>query len=175
MADLIQFTHTERALHEYGEAVAAYYRESLRKNKRIATGELLGSVVVRIIPEAGGAISVALDLASYWKYVEWDTRPHWPPRGALLQWIEAKPIIPQPDARGRIPTPQQLDFLIRRKIAGLSPDGHGGFKPGGTKGTHDLAESVEAINAEWLPRIEDALTRDLDEFTQGQIWLLVSR
>lgn len=175
MADLIQFTHTEAALREYGDAVAAAYKEKLRQNKRRATGELLGSVAVRIIDELGGGISVALDLANYWKYVEWDTRPHWPPSGVLLDWITAKPIIPTPDDRGRIPTPEQLDFLIRRKIAGKSPDGSGGFKPGGTKGTHDLAESVEAINAEWLPRIEEALTKDLDEFTRAQIWLLVSR
>lgn len=164
MADLIQFTHTEAVLREYGEAVAAGYKNRLRENKHVATGELLGSVAVRIIDELGGGISVALDLAGYWKYVEWDTRPHWPPPGALLQWINAKPIVPQPDERGRIPTPEQLDFLIRRKIS-----------IEGTTGTHDLADSVDAVNAEWLARIEEALTQDLDEFTQAQIWLLVSR
>lgn len=176
MAELISFTHTEAALREYGEAVAKAYKESLTRNNRKATGDLLDSVKVDIINEANGnGITVALDLASYWKFVEWDTRPHWPPRGSLLKWISAKPIIPSPDSRGRIPTPAQLDFLIRRKIAGFAPDGHGGFKPGGTKGTHDLGDSVDAINASWLPRIEEAVARDINEAVEAQIWVLFGR
>lgn len=168
MEAIIDWTHTRQALRDYGDAVAQLYKENLVKNRRPATGELIDSVAVQVLDEGGGGISVALDLASYWKYVEWDTRPHWPPRGVLLDWIEAKPVLPQPDARGRIPSPEQLDFLIRRKIAGHSPSG----KPGGTRGTHDLEQALDALNGTWLPRIEEAVGQDIDEFTTAQIWLL---
>lgn len=164
MAEIIDFTHTEQALREYGEAVARTYREHLQEHNRIATRRLIDSVTVQIIRDGGASITVALDLASYWKFVEWDTRPHWPPKGALLDWIRAKPIIPRPDSRGHLPTPEQLDFLIRRKIANE-----------GTKGTHDLGDSVDAVNKEWLPRIEDAIARDIDQALEAQLWLLFSR
>lgn len=164
MAEIIEFTHTEQALREYGEAVAQAYRQSLEQHGHRATRELIDSVGVEIIREQGGGISVALDLASYWKFVEWDTRPHWPPKGSLLQWIQAKPIIPQPDSRGRIPTPEQLDYLIRRKIARK-----------GTTGTHDLSDTVDRVNAEWLPRIEEALAQDIDAAWEAQLWVLFGR
>lgn len=164
MADIIEFTHTEAALHAYGEAVAAAYRQSLEKNGRRATRELINSVHIEVLRDGAASISVALDLASYWKYVEWDTRPHWPPKGCLLQWIQAKPIIPSPDSRGRIPTPEQLDYLIRRKISRK-----------GTTGTHDLGDSIERLNRDWLPKIEEAVARDIDAAMEAQIWLLFAR
>ena len=168
MEGLIDWTHTRRALGEYGDAVAQAYKGNLVSNGRPATGALISSVAVEVLDETGGGISVALDLASYWKYVEWDTRPHWPPPGVLLDWIAAKPILPSPDSRGRIPTPEHLDFLIRRKIAGRSPSG----KPGGTRGSHDLEEAIDALNGVWLPRLEDAIAQDIDDFTTAQLWVL---
>lgn len=162
MEQLISFEHTERALHEYGERVAAAYREKMRGHQHFTLSpETLINRVKVIVEKDGTSISVALLLADYWKYVEWGTRPHWPPKGALLPWIEAKPILPHPDDKGRIPTPQQLDYLLRRKIS-----------QEGTEGTHDLAESVEEINARYLDYIADAVAQDIDAFTTAQVQLL---
>lgn len=174
MEQLFTFEHTERALREYGERVAAAYREKMRGNRHttLSPDTLINGVAV-IVEKDGASISVALKLAEYWKYVEFGTRPHWPPKGALLKWIEAKPILPSPDEHGRIPTPQQLDYLIRRAIAGQSPNQAQLRNPeGGTRGTHDLAEAVDEINAEYLGYIADAVAQDIDEFTTAQLHLL---
>lgn len=175
MDELFTFEHTERALQEYGERVAAAYREKMRGSGHFTLSpETLINRVDVIVEKGGTSISVGLRLADYWKYIEYGTRPHWPPKGALLPWIEAKPLLPQPDENGRIPTPEQLDFLIRRAIAGQSPNQSQLRNPeGGTRGTHDLEQSIAEINAQYVEYISDAVAQDIDEFTTAQIMLLM--
>lgn len=157
------FPQTERVLREYAERVVAAYRENMRGNRHttLSPSTLIDNVSTEVVNDTQGVVSVNLRLADYWKYVEYDTRPHWAPRGALLEWIKAKPIPMQQDGKGRIPKPEQVDFLIRRKIARE-----------GTKGTHDLERAVDAINARYLPMIRDAISADIGEMAQAQIWLL---
>lgn len=177
MEQLFSFPNTERALREYGERVAAAYREKMRGHEHytLSPDTLINRVDV-IVQKGNASISVALKLADYWKYVEFGTRPHWPPKGAFIKWIEAKPILPHPDDNGRIPTPEQLDYLIRRAIAGQSPNQSSLRNPeGGTKGTHDLAEAVEEMNAQYLDYIAEALSLDLDAYTSAQITLLFGK
>ena len=165
MEQLFSFPNTERALREYGERVAAAYREKMRGHEHYTLSpETLINRVEVIVQKGSASISVALKLADYWKYVEFGTRPHWPPKGAFIKWIEAKPILPHPDDNGRIPTPEQLDYLFRRKVA-----------EEGTKGTHDLAEAVEDMNAQYLDYIAEALSLDLDAYTSAQITLLFGK
>ena len=38
-----------------------------------------------------------------------------------------------------------------------------------------IADSVDAINASWLPRIEEAVARDINEAVEAQIWVLFGR
>ena len=161
--NFVTFPNTERVLREYGERVRAAYRENLRSHGHftMSGATLLDNIQVEVVNNAAGSLSVSLRLADYWKYLEDDTRPHWAPPGVLLDWIRVKPILPRPDGNGRIPKPEQLDYLIRRKIA-----------EEGTKGTHDLATAVDAMNAHYLHAIEDALVADIDGFTTAQIWLL---
>ena len=97
-----------------------------------------------------GAYLVTITLADYWKYVEDDTKPHWPPVSAILEWIRVKPVIPRPDSRDRIPKPEQLAYLIGRKIA-----------KEGTEGSHDLALSATECNRKYEPLIAEALAQDL--------------
>lgn len=146
---IVDWTHTAAALKAYGEAVAAAYKDELLGDDRIATGELIRSVQARI-EQDGNTWEVSLDVAAYWKYVEYDTRPHWPPPDAIREWIVAKPVIPRPLKSGKLPTVQQLAFLIGRKIARV-----------GTTGSHTLRHTVEELNAEWEARIGAALAEDV--------------
>lgn len=151
-------------LTEYGNALRNAYQDNLIRSDHIATGGLLNSIEVRVEGPDNNLWSVVFNLAEWWKYVENGTRPHWPPPSALLQWIRAKPVIPRPDAKtGRLPSPESLAFLIGRRIAGKSPDGHGGFKPGGTKGTHDLERAEQDLLGSFMPRIAEALQLDLTD------------
>lgn len=163
MADLINFEHTEAVLREYAEQSAQYYKQKLEESGRRASRTLINSVHAEVVKD-GSVIAVDMHLEDYWQYVEYDTRPHWPPKGSLLQWIELKPIIPSPDRNGRIPTPEQLDFLIRRKIARE-----------GTEGTHDLYGTIEELNAVYEERIIEAVTADVGSMADAIIQSFAGR
>ena len=152
MDDLLNTETLRAVLEEYGVAVRNLYQDRLILHDRIATGELLNSVEVHVDYD-GQAYEVKLDLADYWRYVEMDTEPHWPPPSAILKWIQAKPVLPRPMKNGKLPTPQQLAFLIGRKIAVF-----------GTKGQPDLTDSVEDMNRQYQERIAAALAHDVGSY-----------
>jgi hypothetical protein len=61
--------------------------------------------------------------------------------------------MPRPLKNGKLPTPEQLDYLIRRKIAVF-----------GTKGQPDLTDSVEDMNRAFQERIAAALAHDVGSY-----------
>lgn len=148
--ELINLEHVRGVLEEYAQAVRNLYQDNLIRSDRIASGDLLNSVEYRVIQD-GTEYEVQLSLAEYWKYVEYDTKPHWPPVSAIREWIRVKPVLPRPDANGRIPTPQSLAFLIGRKISRE-----------GTEGSHDLERAIDAVNREYRDKLVIALSQDTD-------------
>lgn len=150
MDELIDTSHLRAVLMEYGIAVRNLYQDRLILHDRIASGKLLNSVDNVRVDFDGTTYEVKLDLAEYWRYVEMDTEPHWPPPGALLKWISYKISMPRPMKNGKLPTPEQLDFLIRRKIAVF-----------GTEGIPDLTDSVQDMNTAFQKRIAEALAADM--------------
>ena len=152
MDELLNTENLQAVLQEYGVAVRNLYQDRLILHDRIATGALLNSCEVRVDYD-GTAYEVKLDLADYWRYVEMDTAPHWPPPSAILKWIQAKPVLPRPMKNGKLPTPQQLAFLIGRKIAVFGTEGH-----------PDLTDSVEDMNKAYQERIAAALARDVGSY-----------
>ena len=161
MDALFQTTYLELALQEYAERVRERYRENLAQHDHHASGNLM-STIRAYVEVHGTTYEACLDLQDYWKYVEEDTRPHWPPRDAILKWIAIKGIIPRPDKNGRLPKPEQLAFLISRAMAGESPNQKNLKNPnGGTTGTHDLAEAKAAT----LPEFEESILRALERDT----------
>lgn len=147
---LMNWNNLQKVLEEYAITVRNKYQDNLINSNRIASGKLLNSIDF-IIEKDNQHISVSLKLEDYWKYVEYDTKPHWPPVDKILEWIKIKPILPRPDRKGNLPTPNQLAFLIGRKI---SEDG--------TTGTKDLHSAIEEINTEFEIRIQEAITKDLE-------------
>lgn len=146
----MKWTNLEKVLEEYAIELRNKYQDNLINSDRLASGELLNSVEY-IIEKDNISISVSLQLAEYWKYVEWDTKPHWPPVDKIKEWIRVKPILPD-DRFGKLPTPDQLAFLIGRKIS-----------EEGTEGSNDLHNAVDEINSLFLEKIEEAITMDVEE------------
>ena len=153
MADAL-FTPSNilRILQELAQDVEQNYKEHLDRHGRIASGDLMRSISTEI-EVRGTTYIVWLNLADYWKYVEEDTKPHWPPKAAIDRWIFIKPVLPRPDVKP--PTPAQLSFLIRRKIA-LE----------GTKGSHDLRDTENAVLPMYEERILEALERDVLDYVE---------
>ena len=151
--ELMDFSRTEAVLNELAEEIRRNYREHLMDEGHYTTLgselRLVDSIKAEVTFD-GQSFVGTLEMNDYWKYVEEDTTPHWPPRDAILNWIQIKPVIPRPDSRGRIPKPEQLAFLISRKIARV-----------GTEGTHDLQKTKDAIIPFYVERIKQALAEDL--------------
>lgn len=157
---MIEFKNLQEALAQYAQAIADKYKTNLESSGRRATGQLITSVnTVVVVNENEFAID--LNLEDYWKYVEEGRGAgKFPPPDKILEWIRVKPILPTPLANGKLPTEQQLAFLIGRKIANE-----------GFEGTHDLQHTMEEVDYEEI--ITDALDKDimggLDEILQFKL------
>lgn len=145
---LIEFTHTNEALNRYAEELRNAYIEQMASHNRAASGTLANSVKVEVRGNLGGW-DVVVNLEDYWKYIENDTQPHFPPFHVIREWVEVKPIIPTP-RNGKLPTLDQLAHAIQWKIA-----------QAGTKGTHDLENAVKDVNSQFLESVSQAVYEDL--------------
>ena len=173
MIDYYEFPHLLKCLERYAIEARNLYKESLHKNDRLASGRLLNSVEY-VTEINGNKYEIFLKLEDYWKYVEEDTKPHFPPLDKILSWIRVKPILPKPDSNGNIPTPQTLAFLIGRAMAGKSPNQANLKNPnGGTTGTHDLEKTMETINNRFEKLIAEALDQDLAYMVDVELQMLV--
>jgi hypothetical protein len=160
MAELFELTNTERVLSEMGLEIAKAYKANLLTHEHIASNQLYQSIQ-HYVEVQGTTYLVYMSMADYWQYVEYDTKPHWPPHDVILKWIKVKKIVPRPDSRGRIPTPKQLAFLISRAMAGKSPNQANCKNPnGGTTGTHDLETARDSILDKWWDRLNEAIGED---------------
>ena len=162
--ELLELTELQKVLQDFATDIRDRYRDVLAHNDHIASRKLVDSIKTQVVV-GDNAYEVTMTLEDYWKYVEEDTPPHWPPRDAILKWIDVKPIIPRPDDNGRIPSPKQLAFLIGRAMAGKSPNQEKLKNPnGGTTGTHDLQQTKEDIPPWWREQISQALGHDMENY-----------
>lgn len=155
----MEWKNLTEILNNYGSELIDYYRGKLDNGKINASFDLYNSLKYIIDTKTRGRIEVNLSLIEYWKYIERGRKPgKMPPISAIEKWVEIKPVLPTPMANGKLPTTHQLAYLIAKKIEreGIAP------KP-------ILAESVENINNVFLPLIEEALTKDI----QNEVDLIV--
>ena len=145
---MLQFTHLQQALAQYGDAIADRYKTNLEASGRRATGNLITSVNTTVTTDEQ-SFTIELQLEDWWKYVEEGRGPgRFPPVDKILEWLRVKPILPTPMANGKLPTEQQLAFLIGRKIANE-----------GFQGTYDLEHTLQEVDYEAI--IEEALDQDV--------------
>ena len=165
--ELIEYPNVEQALTELAEAVKAAYIANLNANGRPTErmsewmrnhydGKLTDTIKV-VVTLGNGKFVASLQLNDYWKYVEEGVAPSgkygnpgWKAYPAIRDWVDIKPVIPRPDGNGRIPTPNQLAYLITRSIVN-----------NGTHGTHDLKMAKDAVIPMYIDRVEMALREDV--------------
>lgn len=148
--ELINLNNVMEVLEQYAQEVRNRYQDRLIQDDRIASGDLLNSVEYQVVRN-GMTYEVQLRLEDYWKYVEYGTKPHFPPMDKILEWIRVKPVLPRPNDNGDLPTPQQLAYLIARSIS-----------LHGTEGTEDLEETLLDINQRYKDKLVIALHQDMD-------------
>ena len=139
-------------LQEYASALAQGYKDRLITDDKVASHQLINSISTEI-KVGSDSFLVIFNVVDYFKYVENGRKPgKFPPVDKILSWIRVKPVIPRP-INGKLPTEQQLAFLIGRKIA-----------TEGIEAGHQLKDTVETINALYIPKLEAALQEDFDAY-----------
>ena len=103
-------------------------KNRLKANDSYASGDLVNSIK-GVVKQNGKYVVISISLEDYWKYVENGTKPHWPPVDAIKKWISVKPILPRPLKSGKLPTTDQLAYLIGRKISKVGTKAKPFLKP----------------------------------------------
>ena len=100
---------------------------------------------------------VYFDLPQYFHFAENGRRPgKFPPPDAILKWVQFKRLVPRPGRDGKVPSTNQLVYLISRKIATKGTEGKHLFeKTLDDPNLDNLADKlVELITAEFEKEIE---------------------
>lgn len=98
----IKLDNTIAVLQQFADEVVEAYKSGLQEYDAITRGHhyLYDSVTSNPVEVNGSRMTVSINLAEYWKYVEdgrtaygEDWRGHRPPISAITDWIEWKPYI----------------------------------------------------------------------------------
>jgi len=156
MEELIRWDHTYQALRDYANTVRQMYKDNLEMGEHIATGRL-ASTIDYVVELDMNRIEVTLRLEDYWKYLEYDTKPHFPPYQAILDWVKVKFKGNLPNTYdGKLPSVETLEkrmaYFTQKKIG-----------EHGTVGTHALQSAVDNANAQFESIIDQAIEQDVNE------------
>lgn len=150
---LLDLIELQKVLQDYAKEAEEIYKYQIALGGKNASRQLTDTIKSNVVVD-GQEFVVSLSLQEYWKNIEEGRSPgKFPPVKALLDWISVKPIIPRPDADGRIPTPKQLSFLIGRKI-----------KEEGIKPFPALATTIEELDKIYHEKISAALGHDISNY-----------
>lgn len=160
MAD--EFPNIVKILSEYGDRFRQNAQQLLLDDDKVSSGELVNTITYSI-KTSNVLIHVNVSLQDYYKWVAEGRSPgKFPPVQNIIQWIRSKPIIPTENGLGKIPTENQLAYLIGRKIARDGIEGNDFFNKA----------SDETWN-EFQSKLDEALTQDLEDINLAE-WRTVT-
>lgn len=150
----------ESTVNQLAEILIDLYRQELTVNNINSSGNLYNTLRSQVVVN-NQTITGDLILNDYWKYIESGRKPgRFPNINAIKEWIRQKPVIP--DGRsGKLPTTDQLAFLISRKIATK-----------GIQGKNILERAIEILEARYSKVIEDKVTQEVTKQVDNQLKLL---
>lgn len=141
-------------IEEFGKDLIDQYKSAIHDFEIDASGELSSTAQYSKTTSTNNGYNIVLLLKEYWQYVEYGRKEgSFPPVDSIRQWINDKNIIAMPyevNGEYRIPTNEQLAFLIGRKIfeKGIEP------RP-------ILQESVDLLLPEFQLKLATALSEDI--------------
>jgi hypothetical protein len=148
--DNLDLTDIQQLLQQFIQAV----RDDL-KQQNINASSKLSQSLKSVVKQKGKWIEISISLEDYWKYIEYGTRPHFPPIQAIRKWIDVKPVLPRP-MKGKLPTRDQLAFLIARKISKV-----------GTRPKPFLNKTISDFNL--IDKVYDLLLNQIQQQINKQI------
>ena len=175
--ELIDLTELQQVLRDYARDARELYKYQLSLGNKTASRKLIDSVSSEINVNGQG-YEVSLKLQEYWKYIEYGRqgtessplkaypgayppgKAAFPPVKAIMDWILIKPILPRPDAQGKMQQlrPKSLAFLIGRKIQKHGIEPHPALKT-----------TQEELDKMYHKRLSDALGHDVSNYIRKVI------
>lgn len=146
----MEFTNVIQFLNDYGKELADKNKRNLVNDDAVASGKLLNSIRY-IFNKNNTSFEISMEMAEYWKYVENGRKSgKFPPISAIREWVNVKRVIPRP-YNGKLPTENQLAFLIARSISknGIRP------KP-------IFNDTLDDAMNDFENGLEDAFTKDVE-------------
>lgn len=141
------FENLINTLELWGDIIASEYKTKLTNEGISTTGKLFDSVVRLPVSVNGTTYEVSLQLEKYWEQVEYG-------RGKTVNGgtgeVRKKPVLPRPMENGKLPTEEQLAYLISRKI---HREGYRGKRP--------LGRTLDELREDIKNDIAMALGKDL--------------
>lgn len=146
----MEFTNVIQFLNDFGKELADKNKRNLVNDDAVASGKLLNSIRY-IFNKNNTSFEISMEMAEYWKYVENGRKSgKFPPISAIREWVNVKRVIPRP-YNGKLPTENQLAFLIARSISknGIRP------KP-------IFNDTLDDAMNDFENGLEDAFTKDVE-------------
>ena len=146
----MEFTNVIQFLNDFGKELADKYQRNLVNDDAVDSGKLLNSIRY-IFNKNNKSFEISMEMAEYWKYVENGRKSgKFPPISAIREWVKVKRVIPRP-YNGKLPTENQLAFLIARSISknGIRP------KP-------IFNDTLDDAMNDFENGLEDAFTKDIE-------------
>lgn len=162
-----KYTNTAAQLEILGDLIVLRLTDNLDANNTNASFDLKGSIDLHLKPNGLGMYIDALD---YWDAVDEGTRPHTPPRSAILKWL-SYPNVRDKLKKGKSDSAfgereaNSIAFLIQRKI-----------KREGTKGTKFFTNVYNSgIFDDMAGALADSMEQDILAILNNQIDAINSR
>ena len=143
----MNWNNLKKCLEEY----SMYLLQAARNN--MPTYYELKDNIKFVMNMNGNFYEIIFNAPAYWKYANDGRRPgKMPPVNVIADWVKRRNITPYALKNGRLPTTDQLAFMIAKKIG-----------RDGTTGIHFLEKSVTEAENYFVSKISDAITEDIKE------------
>ena len=143
----MNWLHLEEVLREY----EAYILEASKRNMP-SYYELRNNIKFNL-QVGDNFYEIVFAAPQYWKWAEDGRRPgKMPPVNVIADWVTRRKIAPYSNKSEKLPSTNQLAFVIAKKIG-----------RDGTTGIHFLEKSVTEAENYFVSKISDAITEDIKE------------
>ena len=154
----MNWNNLKKCLEEY----SMYLLQASRNN--MPTYYELKDKIKFVMNVNGNFYEIIFNAPAYWKYANDGRRPgKMPPVNVIADWVRRRNITPYALKNGKLPTEDQLAFMIARKIGNEGYDG-----------IHFLEKSIDEQKSYWDDKISEAISNDiiaeLDSFFNNPIW-----
>ena len=140
----MNWNNLKKCLEEY----SMYLLQASRNN--MPTYYELKDKIKFVMNVNGNFYEIIFNAPAYWEYANDGRRPgKIPPIKVIADWIRRRNITPELK-NGKLPTPEQLPFMIANKI-----------KKEGFYGIHFLEKSIDEQKSYWDDKISEAISNDI--------------